>query len=199
MARIFIVALFAVAGAIQLAWGYFCDKPLVPFISSWLHSKGYSQMNINFIIGLLFILVALLVWKFSKPKSKPEPKDQPDSDLEIEGVTCETKHSGNSRTVCQILVRNKHPNIQAKNVKVTLLEMEFSPENKPGLSQVFPLVLKPETNDEKPINAGDELKFTLFYIEPSDPKIVACFQPNGNRDKRWLLFEANTNYAARRF
>jgi hypothetical protein len=74
MLRIFIATLFAVAGAIQLVWGYFFGEPLVPFISNWLHSKGYSQMNANCVIGLICILIALLVWKFSKPKQKSEQK-----------------------------------------------------------------------------------------------------------------------------
>jgi hypothetical protein len=154
-------------------------------------------MNANLILGLIFILLALLIWRFSKPKAAANAAVSPTQikALEIEGVPCAVKKMDNtSGTICRILVRNKSIDTSANNVNVELISMEDSTENKPALRQVLPLLLKQEPHNETTINPGANLPFTLFDAVLQHPKVTANFQRPGSRDKRWMLFEVERDY-----
>ncbi len=201
MARIFIVAFLAVAGAIQLIWGFFCGTPLVPFISSWLLSKGYGQINANIIIGLLFILIALLIWKFSKPKSKPEPKLAIEgvSDLEIEFIQSNPKPA--KKHPCQIRIRNKSAAKNADDLKVEILSFtdELSAEHAKYYHPEFPYLLKPDSQNNT-INPLDAAVVTAFYfesaskIEGREQKFVAGFDVAKSTEKKYASFLEKKNY-----
>jgi hypothetical protein len=180
----------------------FTPKPFFQWWSEWSFVMPNEAIQTTGLLGLLaiFAYFARSDWKNRKELSLKPKADMiiPPSCLEIEGVPCDVKQMVNgSGTICQILVHNKSQTISANSVKVELLSMEDSPENKEGLRQVLPLFLNQEPNDEKSINPGAGSPFTIFDAVLRHPKVVVNFQRPGLRDKRWMLFEVEKGYRAK--
>lgn len=156
MARIYTSGFLFVLGAIDLVWGCFTDKPIIPGISNWLQSKGYGVTMTHLILGLLFIILGLLVLQFSKPKIR----------LKIKPLSCQ-KIIGN-KFECLVEVENENSNEPAENVEVKLLKIEPIPKHEPSktpLPLTFPIYPQPKSNNPTVINPKDSERFLLFNVK----------------------------------
>jgi hypothetical protein len=107
MARVFSV-IFFVLSAIQLFWSYCFEKPIIPFVSGWLESKGYEP---TMILALFFFILGLLVLQFSKSRTV---------NLEIEFINPTEMDVHLHRYALRIKIRHSHPTKTLKNVRVLI-------------------------------------------------------------------------------
>ena len=114
MAKAFSGVLF-VLGAIQLVWGYFSDRPIIPAVSNWFHSKGICPTMTNIIIGAVFVIGGFLVLWFSKSKPAMKP-------LKISPVPFDKPLTG-LNGVFSVSVENQNKQ-SATGVEIRLLKIE---------------------------------------------------------------------------
>jgi hypothetical protein len=162
-----------VLGSIQLVWSYFSGNPLVPAVSIWLQSKGYGAMNANLILGLIFILFGLLIWRFGKPKILI---------LEIDSIIFEkaSEYQSFSKGSCRVRIINQSESKQARDLKVELVKINpvpkipDSPKNE-ILPVAFPLRLNAKDSHENIINPKGSLFFELFSVKDGQWKLEVEF------------------------
>jgi hypothetical protein len=179
MSKIFSAVLFAL-GAIQLLWSYFSATPIIPSVSLWLQSKGYSVINANLVLGLVFILLGLLVLRFSKKKSAA---------LKIDSIVCE-KVVG-FKCACRVKILNESLTIPAKGLKVELVKIDPVPKWKEAptenLPLAFPIRLRAKEKDGDNINPKDSSLFELFMVSEGGWTLEVEFMT----DAMWKTFEYN--------
>ncbi len=144
-------------------WGWPAMLTALTWFAGWF--KHAPMWQVWGAVALVCLISYAIAFYFSKRRGlkTQDESSKPESCFELEGIPCDMPAS--TRYVCQIRVRNNHPNKSADNVQVELMEMEsFEDEgDKPPFKIQLPWMLLPENHTgTTSINPGAEKIFTLF-------------------------------------